>query len=159
MNLDSNQRELLELFVKQELLISKLYTLFSKRYPRYEGFWVEMSNEEHQHAKLVMRIAESDTKNEINFLPVELRSNNLSSSVIFIQGIISEFKSNIDYPIAQAVSMALLIEKGLWEKKIFQSFEGDSCEARRILDILNLEQEIHIKKLNRFASQVFSKNS
>jgi hypothetical protein len=158
MNLDSNQKELIELFVEQELLISKLYTLFSKRYLDYVDFWVGMSREEYHHATLVKRIVESDSRNEINLSQGELRSNNLSSSLKFIQGIIDEFKSNKNFPIGQAVIMALHIEKGLWERKMFQSFEGDSSEVRRIMENLNLEQELHIKKLDRFASQFHNKN-
>jgi hypothetical protein len=45
----------------------------------------------------------------------------------------------------------------LWEKKVFQYFEGDSDEVRKILDRLNLEQKIHIRKMEKFALNFIQK--
>lgn len=158
MDLNSDQKELLELFVKQELLISKLYKLFAIRYAEYKDFWTEMSIEEYQHASLIQRITEYDSINNIIFSQGDLRSSALTSSMEFIEGIISEFKGNKDFPITQAVSVALQLEKALWERKVFQCFEGDSDEVRRVMDSLNLEQMIHIKKIDKFSWQFQKKN-
>ena len=57
------------------------------------------------------------------------------------------------------MSLSLHLEKALWEKKVFQCFEGDSDEVRKVMDKLNLEQKIHIKKIDLFASQLQKKNS
>jgi hypothetical protein len=153
MDLNSDQKELVELFVKQEILIGTLYKLFEKRYPEYKAFWTEMVIEEYQHASLIQRLIERDPTDKFKFSQGELRSNNLTSGIKSIEGLISEVKNNKDFPITQAVSIALHLEKGLWEKKVFQYFEGDSDEVRRIMDSLNLEQEIHIKKIDKFARQ------
>jgi hypothetical protein len=49
--------------------------------------------------------------------------------------------------------MALHLEKALWEQKVFQCFEGDSDEVRKIMDTLNAEQKVHIIKIEKFARQ------
>ena len=157
MDLNSDQKKLVELFERQEFLIGKLYKLFSFRYPEYKDFWTEMAMEEHLHASWIKRLTERDPTNKFNFAQEELRSNDLASSIESIEGLISGVKKNIEFPINQAVSMALHLEKALWEKQVFQCFEGDSDEVRKILDTLNLEQEIHIIKIEKFASNFMQK--
>ena len=153
MDLNSDQKELIDQFVKQELLICELYKLFAKRYPEYNDFWTAMAIEEHQHASLLNRMTESDSNNKILFSNGELRSSSLDSSINNLKKIIHEFKNDNNFSISQAVIIALQLEKSLWERKVFQCFEGDSDEVRKIMVSLNLEQEIHIKKIDRFASQ------
>jgi hypothetical protein len=158
MDLKSDQKELVALFVRQEFLIGKLYKLFSFRYPEYKDFWTEMAMEEHLHASWIKRLTERDPTDKFKFAQGELRSNYLASSIASIEGLIGGVKNNREFPIAQAVSMALHLEKGLWEKKVFQCFEGDSDDVRKILDSLNLEQELHIKKIDKFARPFLKKN-
>ena len=158
MDLNSDQKELVKLFVKQEFLIGKLYKLFSYRYPEYKVFWTKMAKEEHQHASCIRRLIERDSTDKITFSQGELRSNDLASSIDSIEGLISGFNNNKEFPLTQAVGIALHLEKALWEKNVFQCFEGDSDEVRRIMDTLNLGQELHIKKINKFARQ-FLKNT
>jgi hypothetical protein len=159
MDLNSDQKKLVELFVRQEILIGKLYKLFSYRYPEYSVFWTEMAMEERQHASWIKRLSELDTTDKFKFSQGELRSTDLASSIESIEGLISGVKNNREFSITQAVSMALLLEKALWEKKVFQCFEGDSDEVRRIMNTLNLEQEFHIKKINKFARQFLKKTA
>jgi hypothetical protein len=153
MKLNSDQKKLVELFIKQEVLIGLLYKLFSYRYSEHKVFWTKMAKEEHQHASCIRRLIERDSTDIITFSHGELRSNELASSVEFIESLISEFNNNKELPLTQAVGIALLLEKALWEKKVFQCFEGDCDEVRKVMDTLNLEQDIHIKKINIFARQ------
>jgi len=159
MQINSDQKILVELFIKQEVLIGSLYKHFANRYPEYKVFWTEMAMEEHQHATCIRRLIERDPTDKIQFSQGELRSNDLASSIESIEGLISGFNNNNEIPISQAVGIALQIEKALWEKKVFQFFEGDCDEVRKIMDTLNLEQEIHIKKIDLFARQFQKKKS
>jgi hypothetical protein len=158
MDLNSDQKELVALFVNQEILIGTLYKLFAERYPEYKAFWTEMVIEEYQHASCIQRLTERDPTDQVKLSQGELRAHVLAASIKSIEGLISGFKENEDFPITQAVNIALQLEKALWEKKVFQYFEGDSVEVRRVMDSLNLEQEIHIKRIDKFARQ-FQKNS
>ena len=158
MDLDSDQKELLELFVKQESLIGVLYKLFARRYPEHRVFWTNMAKEEQQHAALIKRMVASDSLNKINFSQGELRAGILAASMKFIEGAISEFKNNENIPIIKAARVALQLEQGLWEKKMFQFFDGDSDEVRRIMEALNSEQELHILQIDNFRLQFLEKN-
>ncbi len=153
MDLNSDQKKLVELFVRQEFIIGKLYKLFSYRYPEHKVFWTEMAMEEHLHASWIKRLTERDLANKFKFSQGELRSDYLASSIESIEGLIDGVKNNRDFPISQAVSMALHLEKALWEQKVFQCFEGDSDEVRKIMDTLNSEQKVHIIKIEKFARQ------
>ena len=157
MDLNSDQKELVELFVRQEFIIGKLYKLFSFRYPEYKVFWTGMATEEHLHASWIKRLTERDPTNKFKFSQGELRSSRLASSIETIEGLIAGVRNNREFPITQAASMALHLEKALWEQKVFQCFEGDSDEVRKILDALHLEQDIHIKKIERFAFNLIQK--
>ncbi len=153
MDLNSDQKELVELFVRQEILIGTLYKHFAKRFPEFKDFWNKMVIEEYQHASWIQRLTERDPTNKFKFLQGELRSNQLASSLKSISNLITGFKKNKDFTIAQAASMALHLEKALWENKVFQCFEGDSDDVRKIMSTLNLEQKVHINKIGKFASQ------
>ena len=119
--------------------------------------WAEMSNEEYQHALIIRRIIGSDSQNNIVFSQGELRSATLNASIKHIEGIISEFtKNKTDFTIARSANIALQLERGLWENKIFQCFDGDSEEVKKVLSSLHLEQKVHISKIHNFALQ-FSK--
>jgi len=159
MKIDSDQKKLVELFIKQEVLIGSLYKLFANRYPEYKVFWTEMAMEEHQHATCIRRLIERDPSDKLKFTQGELRSNDLVTSIESIEGLISGFNNNKEFTITQAVGIALHLEKALWEKKVFQYFEGDCDEVRKVMDTLNLEQEIHIKKIDVFARQFQKKKS
>ncbi len=152
MELNNDQKELVELFVKQEFLISKLYKLFSFRYPEYKNFWTEMAAEEHLHASWIKRLTERDPTDKFKFTQGELRLSTLVSSIESIEGLINGVKNNKEFSISQAVSLALHLEKALWEKNVFQCFDGDSDDVSKILDSLNVEQVIHIRKIEKFAS-------
>jgi hypothetical protein len=159
MELNSDQKELVELFVQQEFLISILYKLFARRYPEHKGFWTKMAKEELMHASLIKRLIESDSQNQIKFTQGELRKSALTSSMKFLETTINEFKNDENIPITQAARVALQLEKGLWEKKVFQFFEGDSDEVRRVLDSLNSEQGLHIIQIDNFGLQFMGKNA
>jgi hypothetical protein len=157
MDLDSDQKELVELFVEQEHLIGVLYKLFARRYPEHKVFWTKMAKEEQQHATLIKRMIESDSQNKIKFTQGELRKSVIVASVKFIAATISEFKNNENIPIIQAARVALQLEKGLCEKKVFQLFEGDSDEVRRVMDSLTAEQGLHIIQIDNFGLQFMDK--
>jgi hypothetical protein len=159
MDLNSDQKELVELFVRQEFIIGKLYKLFSFRFPEYKVFWTKMATEEHLHASWIRRLTERDPTDKFKFSQGELRANTLTSSIESIEHLIAGVKKNSEFTITQAVSMALHLEKALWEQKVFQCFEGDSDEVRRILDSLNVDQKIHITKMEKFASNFIQKKT
>jgi hypothetical protein len=159
MDLNSEQKEIVELFVKQELLICKLYKVFSYRYPEHKTFWIKMASEEQLHASWMKRLAIRDTTDKFRFTQGELRLNSLTSSIESMEGLISGVKKDKSFSITQAVSLSLHIEKALWERKVFQCFEGDSDEVRKVMDKLDVEQKIHIKKIDLFASQLQKKSS
>ncbi|HIJ96718.1 MAG TPA: hypothetical protein HPP94_13470 [Desulfuromonadales bacterium] len=155
MDLNDDQKEIVELFLKQEFLIGKLYKLFSFRYPEYKVFWTEMASEEHLHASWIKRLIKTDS---FRFSQGELRSHYLASSINSIEELTAEVRNNREFSIAQAVNAALRIERSLYEKEIFQSFEGDSEHVRKMLYSLCVEQQIHIKKMEMFASTFSQKN-
>jgi rubrerythrin len=153
MSLNIDQKELLEAFIEQEYLISILYKLFAKKYPAYKAFWTKMAKEELDHASIIKRITEGVSSDQIKFSHGELRANSLASSMNYVNGLISDCRSDKDVPIAQAVSIALTLEKALWEQQVFKYFEGDSAEVRNFLDTLSVEQRNHIRKIEMFATQ------
>ncbi len=151
MDLNSDQKDLVELFMKQEFLIGKLYKLFSFRYPEHNVFWTKMAAEERLHASWIKRLTENDPTNKFSFSEGGLRFETLAASIETIEGLISGVKNNREFTISQAASLALHLEKALWEKNVFQCFEGDSDEVKKILDSLNVEQTVHIRKIEKFS--------
>jgi len=59
MELEPYQEKILTQLIDQEVLLSKLYALYSNQFPQYKEFWENLSKEEARHAKLIERLSEA----------------------------------------------------------------------------------------------------
>lgn len=152
MELLDYQNRIIELFIKQELLIASLYDKFSTSFLAQKEFWEGMAGEEREHAGWIKHFHSNVVTDKIHFSEGKVRTYTLQSSIDYINGILIEFSTR-HFNSSKAVSIALDIEKALLEKNVFKCFNGDSDEVKRILEVLITEQERHYQKIERFAAQ------
>lgn len=153
MQLLDYQNKIIELFIRQELLIASLYDKFSSSFLAQKEFWEGMAGEEREHAGWIKHFQDSVAKDKIYFSEGKVRTYTLQSSLDYINGILIEFSTK-HFNSAKAVSVALDIERALLEKNVFKCFNGDSDEAKRILEVLITEQERHCQKIEQYAARL-----
>jgi hypothetical protein len=153
MELQEYQKKIIQLYLEQELAIASLYERYSKRYLAHQEFWAEMRAEELEHAAWVKHFMGHALENKIHFSEGKTRTYALSSSIAYIEGVISDF-DNKPFDSSRAASVALDLERSLLEKNVFSCFHGDSAEAKSILEALIAGQITHIKKLEAFVDRI-----
>lgn len=153
MKLKPYQIKIINLYLEQELLLSKIYRLFSEKYERYKDFWLSISREEIEHAGWVKQMGEYAKNEKAQFDEGKTRTYTLSSFIDYLKKIIKDIKAT-DMGIEKAFSISLDIEKSMIEKKVFHHFSGDSREIMRILEILHEGTIEHIDKLEKLAATV-----
>jgi rubrerythrin len=137
--------------IKVELNASKIYAIFSQKFPEDKSFWWSLSLEEINHASL---LESEKIFYEVNVSPDELFSVDLEELINIndsLQKIILQFKDNISSE--NAFKIALEIENSAMElnyQKLAESAKSsrainlfkelnraDKNHAKRILDYMN----------------------
>ena len=141
MLLDSQVR-MIELLRKQELLLAELYRMLSEHLPADRDFWLKMSAEELDHAQWVDYLEQKARGGAVIFAEQRTRMTALQSYVDYILRMIDKVKASPPMR-ANALSLALDIERSLMEKNIFQHFHGDSRAVVELLTSLRTRTDDH----------------
>jgi rubrerythrin len=150
------QKKIIELFIEQELLVASLYMRFSERYAVHKDFWLKLAAEEREHAEWIKHLLDGIETAKIFFSEGKTRTYTVSSSIAYINGLISEFDRKA-FDIPKAAHIALDLERSLLEKNVFKCFDSDSIEVKRILDVLNKGQDDHIRMMEKFSNDIREK--
>ena len=67
MSLKPYQEKMIQQFITQERLLSKLYAAFAEKFPSYHEFWKKLSQEEERHARLIEKLSQAEKKGLILF--------------------------------------------------------------------------------------------
>jgi hypothetical protein len=139
----SNDKSLVELFEENELNVSKLYKIYSEKFPDCKNFWQKLSLEEIGHANQIrtLRLRPGEDFAENNF------TRGIVSYVIsFVEEEIDKAKaggvSNLD-----ALNTALRIEHSILEKQYFDFFRPADKSLKEVMENLGRETGKHLKML------------
>lgn len=141
MNLES--KSILDAFEENELNISRLYEIYSKKIPRKQAFWEKISKEEIRHAEEIRKI---DKETEASFKESKFHRGIIRNIFDFVEKSLQEAEKE-DISHLEALNVALRIEQSFLEKKSFEIFAPNQKTVKEVLQKLNLETEGHIKKL------------
>jgi rubrerythrin len=132
--------------IKVELNASKIYAIFSQKFPEDKSFWWSLSLEEINHASLI----ESEKLfYEVNVFPDELFSVDLEELIKLndsLHIIMEQFKDNIS--LENAFKIALEIENSAMElnyQKLAESASSD--RAVNLFQELNRADKDHAKRI------------
>ena len=138
--------EAMEALADNEVVISRIYTLFSERFPEHRDFWAEMAREELQHADMIRSLL-PDVKDGT----VRLDSKGLDETSIgmfrdYLKASLARAKEQ-DIQLKDAFETALAIEHDLIERRFFDLFEVDAEELALILEGLASATREHHRRL------------
>jgi rubrerythrin len=153
MNSEENQHRLLQLYLEMELQMARLYELFAEDFPHHRDILKSLASEEREHASWIQYLQEQASRGKTHFVVGKLRGNTIETLNRYLSETISRHRRN-PFDVVHAAAIILDLERSLIEKNVFRSFDGDSEEVSRILGILVESQEMHLKKVERFAVSV-----
>ncbi len=146
MDFRSNPSEAIEAMAKNEEAISRLYQVYSEKFPKQKAFWSSLAADETAHADWI-RSLQTKVKEGAVFLardrfkiqPVRGLSSYLERELISAR---EPGMSPIN-----ALSVAVYIEESMIEQRYFEVFPGDNQELKRILTDLTTATKSHLEKV------------
>ena len=138
-----------DMMAKMEMLenvIGQLYKIFSRQFDREDDFWMQLSKEEQNHAKLIKELG-IELKQGKFFLRAErFKIEAVQTTIRYVQKRINQVHH---YRISEqeACHIAWDIENGLLEKNFFITFETDQPALRKTLKKLIYDTREHRNRI------------
>jgi hypothetical protein len=146
------QQHIVDLMVRQELLIAELYLIFAGRFPQLHDFWISLHREELEHAQWLEHLAAKVNNGALAFSENEARIFAVQGFVDFItDSIIRARTPRMTFD--EALSLTLSMEESLLERKVFDHFDGDSPEIDATLSRLRTETGEHVSWMRTVCRQ------
>lgn len=136
-------KSIIDAFEQNELNISQLYEIYSQKIPHKKAFWEKISKEEIRHAEEIRKINKEE---ESSFVESKFHQGIIKNIFDFVQKSVKEAEEE-ELSHIEALKVALRVEQSFLEKKSFEIFAPNQKTVKEVLQKLNLETEVHIKKL------------
>jgi rubrerythrin len=144
--LNTYQKEIIGLMIRQESMLAELYTLLAEQFPEQAGVWNDLVKEEKKHAIWLQQLFDAGEKGFVLFDEGKIRSASMNTYIAHLEQIITRAEKE-ELTLAQAVPFTLDFENSLIEKNVFTHFDSTSEKARIILNRLVMETQSHVKKI------------
>lgn len=138
------QKKIIELMIRQEFLLAKLYTLFAEQFPTHGEVWSDLVKEEKKHAIWLKQLYDAGEKGIILFDEGKIKTYTMNAYIEHLERVIARAE-NQELTTVQAISFTLDFECALIEKNVFTHFDSTSEKARSVLKRLIMDTENHIK--------------
>ena len=145
MDTAQKKQKILELLVENEEAVARLYLAYAEKFPRQKDFWNTLAKEEIQHSRWIQKLSSGIRA------PVQIKEDRFDEAVFqisfdYLEDKLAQAKDeNLSHK--DALSTALDIETGMFERGYFEVFEGDDPELRKVLNQLATETERHTGSL------------
>lgn len=150
-----NQKNLIDLLIKQEKLLANLYTIFSDKFLKHKDFWKKLAEEEHHHAKWLYQLYEAGEKNIIYFDEGKITTFSLETFIKGVEEVILKAElDKLDYK--KALVLAADFERSLIEKSVFSKFRGLTDKSKNVMKILENQTKEHFTRIENLRKQVLS---
>ena len=145
------QKKNIELMIRQESLLSKLYPLFAEQFPEHGEVWDELAREEKKHANWLKQLYDAGEKSIVLFDEGKTKTQTMNTYIEYLMGIIAKAE-NHELTLSQAIACTMDLERSLIEKNAFTHFDSISEQARSVLKRLALDTESHFKIIQALKS-------
>jgi hypothetical protein len=126
----------IELLIENEELVSKLYTIYAKKFPEEKEFWLKKAAEEDVHAELLKGVRPIMQETPSFFQKDRFSMEAIELSVAFVKDLIQKSENS---SLINALSMARDIEHSLIERNFFKVMPRDSILLKNAF--IKIEQD------------------
>ena len=140
-----------DIIMKMEMLervIGQLYKIYAKKFASDYSFWIQLSREEEEHAKLVKELEKEVKQENLTFDNQRFKVNAIQTTIQYVQ---KKIKQANDSSMTErdAYHIALDIENGLLEKNFFKTFKTDQAGLKDVLNKLIHDTAEHRNRINQ----------
>lgn len=147
MDTSQKKQRILNLLAENEEAVARLYKAYAEKFPRHEKFWITLAKEEIKHSQWIQKLSTRTHS------PIQINENRFDEAVFRISLDYLEDKliqsNNDDLSHKDALTIALDIETGMFERGYFNVFEGDDPALKRVLKGLAAETEKHTDSIRK----------
>jgi rubrerythrin len=138
--------EMIEALAENEMLVSRLYRVFSEWFPDHRDFWGEMAEEEAQHANMIRSLSQDVREGAVRFKEDALDT---TSAQMFHDYLKFSLARTLEQGISleDAFETALAIEHDLIEKGFFTRFQAKTEDLALIFEGLMSSTREHHRRL------------
>ena len=115
------QKNIVELLIKQEMSLSKLYKTFAEKFSGHKDFWINLSKDEMRHANWIEKLSEAEKKGIVIFDEGKIKTYTMKAYIEHVEKVMSGTENN-EFNQINAFSFALDFETALIEKNVFTHF-------------------------------------
>jgi rubrerythrin len=138
--------EAIELLAENEMVISRIYRLFSERFPDYHDFWEKMAEEEIQHADMIRSVVPEIKEGTVRFNAQRFDETSVGMFRDYLKLSLARAGEQ-DIPLKDAFETALAIEHDLIERSFLELFEADTEELSLVFEGLASSTREHHRRL------------
>lgn len=149
MPLEEYQRKMIDLFMTQEYLLSKIYDAFAEKFEEHGDFWRTISKEELDHAGWIKELREAVDNNEAHFEDNKTRTYTLNTMIEYMEKTLRDAVDG-NFSLVQAFAKTTDIENSLIEKKVFEHFKADTEDVVLVLSRLAEATRVHMLKVKNY---------
>jgi len=156
MELKNYQNDVIEGLIDNEEALSKLYKVYSEKFPDNKEFWLSLSQDETVHANWIRNLRDRTKKGSAFFNEDRFRLEAIKTFLGEVKKQISEAKFKKLLPI-NVLSAAYYLESSLIERKCLEVFEGDLVELKHLLKNLVEATKKHSEKVSEQLNKLRNK--
>jgi rubrerythrin len=138
--------EAIELLAENEMVISRIYRVFSLRFPEFHDFWEKMAEEEVQHADMIRSVVPEVKEGTARFKERLFDETSVGMFRDYLKLSLARAREQ-DIPLRDAFETALAIEHDLIERSLLDLFEADTGELTIVFEALASSTREHHRRL------------
>jgi rubrerythrin len=146
-------KAVVELLLKNERAIAKLYAGCAERFPEHEMFWAKLAKEEVRHASIIEKILEKVDDKTIFIDETRFKMRPLEISVEYVSDVTDRLERG-EVTLLGALAIASSIEDSIFEGNYFEIFKAESAGLNEKLKILKDETAEHKLKITEMLEKV-----
>jgi rubrerythrin len=138
--------EAIELLAENEMVISRIYRVFSERFPDYHDFWAKMAEEEIEHADMIRSVLPYVKKGTVRFKAQRFDETSVGMFRDYLKFSLARVGEQ-GIALKDAFETALAIEHDLLERSFVDWFEADTGELMLVFEGLASSTREHHRRL------------
>jgi len=144
--MSEKEPDVLEMLIRHELAIKKLYEIFAVMFPNRKDFWQGLADDEKRHADWFGTLRSEETLEKWLLSDGRLKPQAIKSSIGYVESQIVRAQ-NSRLSLLQALSIANDLENALLEKQFSKIDESVAAEVGSVLMNIAAETLKHRKTI------------
>jgi rubrerythrin len=140
--------ETVDLLTENEMAVARFYRLCAGRFAALRDFWSGLADQEEDHGKWIQMLKTEIKEGGAEYHPEKVNPIAVQSSIKYLNEQSARVEKG-ELSLVNALSIAVNIERSVFESRVFDAFSGYSQAAKKLLADLKQALLNHNDLVNR----------